>query len=422
MFALQETQLIPHTAFSRTSSEKWFRLNEGKEFTHEFPVTSERTVEITLGQNWAALGESVVNMDIEFFGVKSNGTKIHFNGHERVLKLPIQNVWKDETLNLTLKLTDHHQELSPTKFEIRTYSDDRNLLVDGNSTHELELNYTFTLAEASTITLRAHALSDILYESCYHSQLFLIFDSNKQLVKVQDYAPKKVKLTKGKHTAKIQIRHDEMKMLKRLVNMIVVLETQLAKEIPLDFYPSANDALSETNKLSQFTLKKGEMKMIFIKAIRRKNIPKPVKAGEILSGSISFFKSKNQKVDFSLLVPMDKPKKVETKESKETNLEKYKKGLLKFQLEALHKLNKDEDFNEIYEQVFNQENEKCIPLLYLKLKHLKDEEMLTFSDHILDLIDKDKLAIHFGTLHKEKGKNIFKDLFQMKKWKDSNPF
>eukprot|EP01080_Neovahlkampfia_damariscottae_P002483 gene2483-3192_t len=413
LFALQEIQLIPNIAFTKTSSEKWFRLNQDQEFVHEFEVFPERTLEVTIGQNWASLGTATLSYEIEFFGIKSFGSgggTIHLNGSERVLQLPIQTVWQNENLNLSLNLTQHHQEISPSNSEIKTYSDERNLLVDGKSVHQLELTYSFNLTETSQITLRPYALSDLLYESCYHSQLFLVFDSNKQLVKVQDYHPKKFKLNKGKYTVKLQIRHDELKMLKRLINLIIVLEIQLTKPIPLDFYSTMNDALSEESKLTSYNLKKGELKMIFIKALRRKNLPKGVKSGEILSGNISFFKNKNQKINFTFSVPIEKPKPKLIKKDKELSaIEKYENDLLKYQIDTLSKITKKEDFNEVYSLILNEKNENSLSFLFLKLKFLQDEEALVLSNKILDLIDKDKLAIYFGLIQKEKNEEMEKN-------------
>ena len=208
-------------------------------------------------------------------------------------------------------------------------------------------------------------------------------------------------------------------MLKRLIHLIVVLETQLTKSIPLDIYSTMNDALAEQSKLTSLQLNKGDLKMIFIKSLRRKNLPKNVKFGEILTGELSFFKSKNQKVKFSFSIPVEKPKPSTTTTTVSTtttnkpivltNIEKYEKDLLKFEIDQLTKITKKEEFNELYSLILNEKNQNSLPLLFSKLKFLEEgEEGLEHSNKILNLIDKDKLAIYFGLIQKEKDEEIEK--------------
>ncbi len=59
------------------------------------------------------------------------------------------------------------------------------------------LTYNFKLSEAAEITPRFPILSDLLYESSYEAQFWMIFNENKQLLGFGDYRPTPKKLPKG---------------------------------------------------------------------------------------------------------------------------------------------------------------------------------------------------------------------------------
>ena len=55
--------------------------------------------------------------------------------------------------------------------------------------------------------VNAHLMSDLLYENPYGSQLWLLYDSNKQLVGAGDAYPERytTKVEKGDYTLKLQV-------------------------------------------------------------------------------------------------------------------------------------------------------------------------------------------------------------------------
>lgn len=60
--------------------------------------------------------------------------------------------------------------------------------------YELQLTYTFHIAKATEITPNASLFSDFLYENEYESQLWMIYDCNKQLISCGDAYPCKVSI------------------------------------------------------------------------------------------------------------------------------------------------------------------------------------------------------------------------------------
>jgi len=68
----------------------------------------------------------------------------------------------------------------------------RDIIPPSRQIYELQLTYTFHSAKATEVTPNAALLSDLLYESEYESQMWIIYDSNKQLICCGDAYPSKV--------------------------------------------------------------------------------------------------------------------------------------------------------------------------------------------------------------------------------------
>lgn len=392
MYCLHLIQIVPHVSNKETTMEKWIKLTKGQSQSLKFKVVPNTVLEVTVGQNWASLGASNVKLNVEFHGISNlSGEPIFLN--ERVTKLMLQSNLRQEDLNLKLVLNSLHQQISPTSHEIKVLQDSRNRLF-GRDIYEMILNYQFNLTESTDIITRVSSISDILYESKYESQLFMIFNSNKMMVHCGDAWPKKVKLGKDDYTLKIQIRHHKLKKLERLKNLIVMMESTV-KEIPLDIYSSMNNALSEKSKVSNLSMKKGENLTLFIKTVKRKNLPKQAKHGDLLVGTLKY--SNNSLEDKVLLnVPIPKPKVPGTTPPELS----FEEKLLEQEVAYLEKCSKENFLKNIENSLKNHENH--IPLLFTSIRFQESkEEKIKVLDKIIKLIDTNELALHYGMKSKE---------------------
>lgn len=68
----------------------------------------------------------------------------------------------------------------------------RDIIPPARQIYELQLTYTFHIAKATEVMPNATLLSDLLYESEYESQMWMIYDANKQLICCGDAYPSKV--------------------------------------------------------------------------------------------------------------------------------------------------------------------------------------------------------------------------------------
>lgn len=392
MYCVHLIQILPQVSFKETTIEKWVKLTKIQSQIIKLKVIPNTTIELCVGQNWASLGDSSVKVNVEFYGVTNlSGHTIHLN--ERVTKLMLQSNLRLSEMNLKLILNSLHQQISPTEHEIKVLNDSRNRIYD-RDIYELILTYQFNLSETTEVTTRVSSISEILYESNYESQLYMIFNSNKMLVHTGDAWPKKVKLSKDDYTLKLHIRHHELKKIERLKNLILMLESNI-KEIVLDIYSSMNNALSESKKITNLTMKKGETQSLFIKSVKRRNLPNKAKHGDSLVGTLKY--SNDSFEDKIILnVPIPKPKPT-TNSTTEMTLEEK---LLDQEVFYLEKCSKENFLKNIENSI--KKNENYIPLLFVSLRFKEsNEEKIQILDKIISLIDTNELALHYGMKNKE---------------------
>lgn len=68
----------------------------------------------------------------------------------------------------------------------------RDVIPPGRQIYELLLVYNFHLNKSTEVSPNSPLLSDVLYESEFESQLWMIYDCNKQFMGCGDSYPSKV--------------------------------------------------------------------------------------------------------------------------------------------------------------------------------------------------------------------------------------
>ena len=150
-------------------------------------------------------------------------------------------------------------------------------------------------------------LAETLYESPYESQLWLLFDTNKQLVASGDAYPQKYycKLEKGEYRVLLQVRHESTAALERLQELPITVRHKVASPFAVQLYNSGVGAIqgAESRKVTEkaVALAPGEVTPLFVSTLgsgsgavgngcvvsAMKNAPFKIGPGAVFSGSLS---------------------------------------------------------------------------------------------------------------------------------------
>ena len=80
----------------------------------------------------------------------------------------------------------------PTESKVRILTGDRDSLFDNRQISALELTYSFSKPKPGEIVADFCLTSSLLYENTFESQLWMLYDSNKRLIRSGDAYPNQV--------------------------------------------------------------------------------------------------------------------------------------------------------------------------------------------------------------------------------------
>ena len=151
--------------------------------TKHVSVVGGVTVELCLCKWWASLGCVEVDVDIIFHGLSCSSTALFIGGDEPA-ELDICAPLRAEDLKLSAKVSTLRKALVPSKAPVlRQTMDARNTLPQQRYIYELELSYAFEQTEKEAVkVLPRPPMYELLYDSPFEAQLWMVFDANKQLI------------------------------------------------------------------------------------------------------------------------------------------------------------------------------------------------------------------------------------------------
>ena len=189
-FLFHAVGLIPKRSSMTINHQKMFFLSETEEWTYPMNVQGGQVLEICLAKWWADLGSVKVSYNVIFHGVVPNSNEIVFHASDCVHRVDVRSALHNEEIQTEAKLKSMVQSYRPSESKIAALTD-RDTIPKGRIMFELQLTYNFTVNKACDITPDFPLLSDVLYESEYVSQFWMMYNSHKQLVGSGDaYASK----------------------------------------------------------------------------------------------------------------------------------------------------------------------------------------------------------------------------------------
>ncbi|XP_041482803.1 tripeptidyl-peptidase 2-like isoform X1 [Lytechinus variegatus] len=292
-FVLHTIQLQPQTAYRNNEFYKFLSLQEQCEVQHSFAVHGGQIMEFTIAKWWASLGRSRVKYSLAFHGLQPSQKTVQMHAANGVRRLYVKSTLRVQELCPSISIKNCVQPLRPNECELRPLGS-RDVLPKGRQIYELILTYNFHQSKTSEITPNCPLLSDLLYESEYESQLWMLFDGNKRYMGSGDAYPHQytLKLDKGDYTLRLQVRHDKKEMLDKLKDMVLLIDQKLSSSLSVDVYQTVNGALNGKAKFgSTMTVPRGSSVPLFIPPIPDDKLPKGASLGQILTGQVTFAKS-----------------------------------------------------------------------------------------------------------------------------------
>ncbi|EKX54447.1 tripeptidyl peptidase II [Guillardia theta CCMP2712] len=417
MLVLHCLQVLPSSPVtSRNPSEldKYLRLKPFTNVTERVSVRGGVTLEVCMCKWWASIGEVEVDIEIVFHGVEVSSEVLAIGSAEPV-SLFLSAPLRSETISLSSKLTHLRKLLRPTKSSINVRSPERDLLPNNRQIYEMELSYSFeqTEKEAVKVTPRA-SMFEVLYDSPLDSQLWMIFDSNSQLMGSGDgLHTYDVSLPKGKYSLRLQLRHDSKSLLDSLKSLVLCLDFALAKELSCRAFASYGAAITNGEKLSKKTLTRGERVRVFFTGPSDKVAGG--KPGDVLLGSIACGEVKNA-CRVQVLLPPEESKEEQDKDEsskKKTPEERQAEQMLEAKIKVLKSLREDKmpsEFEALAKEL-RAENPKNVQVLkeILSKRDVEGDsaeaeqqrksrclEAIEATNWVLDSVDQKELAAHYG--------------------------
>ncbi|XP_059484190.1 tripeptidyl-peptidase 2 isoform X2 [Neocloeon triangulifer] len=458
-FVLHCVQLRPQLVCKTQEFHKMVSISQQSEAVHGFPVKGGIVLEAVVAKWWASLGDVSIDYSLSFHGLKPESPSVTMHGADGILHLEVKSGLRHEELAPVISLKTQVQVLRPNDSKVCALGS-RDVIPPERQIYELQLSYSFHINKATEISPNSALLSDLLYESEYESQLWMLFDSNKQLIAAGDAYPCKylVKVEKGDFILKMHVRHERRELLDRLSDLTLLLAQKLPSTLTLDVYTSHSQALVAGKKAQPVSLAPGSTQPIYITPLPNENNHrkrpdsmwslKGATMGQYLSGTISLAKDEiGKKVDlysFRYILPPEPPKKQSNNgskvaaaaaaaaatcssssaESKEGSKEKerskadeFNEALRDMQISWLSKIGLRGANMELNNTIFaklNADFPDHLPLLLARLQSLSDffgepnstellfshphltVEALALANQIISLVNQEKLLAFFG--------------------------
>ncbi|KAE9331717.1 Tripeptidyl-peptidase 2 [Phytophthora fragariae] len=416
LYMFDALQFQPFVRQSLSSFHKAFFLKPGQELAFSMDLLGGLTTEFCLGQFWSALGDSIVQIEIRFHGIKPDQEKIVVTGGEESHKVLVSSSVETETLAPKVSFTKYVQRIRPKTAEITLLSSSRDQFPDKRQVYQLILTYPFTKKEAGKVVPTLPLLNGRLYESPFEAQLMMIFDDKKQYLGCSDAYGDETTLKKGSYVVRAQVRHEDVSKLEKLKQMILILNHEI-KEIPASVFGHQDDVALGGKAVDKKSLPTGKYVPLFIGEPAHDKLPAGNAVGDVLTGKIHFgqkdgaIKGSGRRpagFDITYVIPpaptpVKEPEPEEPKDERDEE-EIAKEAVRDLLLERTTKLIGKPTFLPAWQRLVDQ-FPNHVPAMQAKLHHFDAEanrssqlaEVIKAADAVLALINQDELALFFGT-------------------------
>ncbi|KAL3289997.1 hypothetical protein HHI36_023375 [Cryptolaemus montrouzieri] len=357
-FVIHVMQIVPRHSCKTLDFSKTVNINANSDAILGFKVRSENTVEVVIAKYWAHIGDVKVDYTFKFRGVKPNQSSITMHAADGVHCIEVSTLqWEEVSPSVVLKHSV--QIIRPSESKVSALSP-RDVIPPSRRIYELIMTYNFTLSKGTEITPNLAILSDVLYESEFESQFWMLYDNNKQLLGCGDAYPSKysVKLEKGDYVLRVQIRHEKKEYLDKLTDTPILIQQKLSSSITLDVFSSYQHAIVGGKKAGTIHNTNSAVIPFYIAPLPLDKFPsKSNNPAQFLTGYITYAKDDTgKKVDnypFKYILVEGAAKKTtnsSSSPSEKTKLDEFNEAIRDLKIQWLSKLdisNSEKIFEEL---------------------------------------------------------------------------
>lgn len=358
-------QILPAKYCKAMETLKMLSVNCENYTTHTFKVVADNVLEVCLAKYWSSIGDMSLKYRVRFYGVSPNNTELVMHSANGVHRIDLTSLVGTEIMP-AISLKSAVMVLKPTESKITALSV-RDVIPPERQILQNVLTYNFHVAKAQEVSLHAPILYTVLYESQFESQMWMLFDANKQLLGLGDAYSKttNIKLEKGDYTVKLQVRHEKNEYLEKVSEATILVNFKLPSALSLELYKSFNQAIINGKKISAWQLLNGAHRPLYIAPMCNEKLTKASLPPQVswLEGTIVFARDEAaRKIDtfpfqYTLIEGPTVKKATNgnnttaTKNGAEkSKLDEYKENLRDFQIAQIAKLdavNADEVYKEV---------------------------------------------------------------------------
>lgn len=191
-FVIHTMQILSKRSCRQQEFQKVISLTSQSDTILSFQVKGGIILEVVVGKYWANIGDMEIDYSISFHGIHPENPQITMLAADGVYSLDVKSLGNEDILPV-VTLKSSVQILKPIDNKLSPLTD-RDVVPIGRQIYELVLTYDFHLSKGAEVMPNSPLLSDILYESEFESQLWMLFDSNKMMLAAGDAYPSKVSL------------------------------------------------------------------------------------------------------------------------------------------------------------------------------------------------------------------------------------
>ncbi|XP_033760966.1 tripeptidyl-peptidase 2-like [Pecten maximus] len=408
---LHGMQVVQQYQYKKFEFEKFVTISSQGQTTQAFQVVDNSTLEMCIAKWWANLGDVTLNYKITFHGVTLDNARPTMQGAEGITRFNVRALLKNEDISPSITLKSLVQPIRPTEHKMKCLFGPRDTLPGDRQIYGIELTYNFHIDKNIEVMPECSMLSELLYESDYESQFWMIFDANKQCMGSGDAYPHQynVKLDKGDYTLVMLIRQEKRDLLEKMKDAVLLLHHKLPSSVSLDIHGTWQKAFTG-KKLNSFTLQQNQICPLFVTPTATDKLPKAAKAGCFLTGTITLLKddllSKASSLPFRYALT-ESPRKVKNggkekgdKAKEKTKEEEYAEAIRDMKINWIPKMDLD---HILFEEV-RHDNPDHLPLYMARLQALDSSKerskklgaIIDLSKFIISKIDQVALSSYYG--------------------------